>query len=110
MSIALSSFAPTAAATQPRNIEQLRAQAQELESVFLNTLIKQMFSGIKTDQSSFGGGFAEETWRGMQSEQLADQVAQSGGLGIAESLLGDLIAMQEAAQASASFSFMEQPR
>ena len=88
MSIALSSFAPatTASATQPRNIEQLRAQAEELESVFLNTLIKQMFSGIKTDQSSFGGGFAEETWRGMQSEQLANQIAQSGGLGIAESL------------------------
>ena len=40
MSIALSSFAPatTASATQPRNIEQLRAQAEELESVFLNTL------------------------------------------------------------------------
>lgn len=112
MSIALSSFAPatTASATQPRNIEQLRAQAEELESVFLNTLIKQMFSGIKTDQSSFGGGFAEETWRGMQSEQLANQIAQSGGLGIAESLMGDLIAMQEAAQASASSSFTGQPR
>ena len=59
---------------------------------------------------TFGGGFAEETWRGMQSEQLANQIAQSGGLGIAESLMGDLIAMQEAAQASASSSFMGQSR
>ena len=38
MSIALSGFSPAASATQPRNIEQLRAQAEELESVFLNTL------------------------------------------------------------------------
>jgi flagellar protein FlgJ len=107
MTLPVSGFAP---ATQPRNLEQLRSQARDLESVFVNTLIKQMFSGIKTDQSSFGGGFAEETWRGMQSEQLANQIAQSGGLGIAESLMGDLIAMQEAAQASASSSFMGQSR
>ena len=84
----------------PANIEQLRAQARELEGVFLNTLMKQMFSGLKTDQSSFGGGFAEETWRGMQAEQLSTQIAEAGGLGIAESLMGDLIAMQEAAQNS----------
>jgi len=109
MTLPVSGFAP-ATAPQPRNLEQLRSQARDLESVFVNTLIKQMFSGIKTDQSSFGGGFAEETWRGMQSEQLANQIAQSGGLGIAESLMGDLIAMQEAAQASASSSFMGQSR
>ncbi len=97
----ISGFTPAPApASQPHNIEQLRAQARELEGVFINTLMKQMFSGIKTDQSSFGGGFAEETWRGMQSEQLSNQIAESGGLGIAESLLGDLIAMQEAAQNS----------
>jgi flagellar protein FlgJ len=96
----ISSFAPATPAVQPKNIEHLRAQARELEGVFINTLMKQMFSGIKTDQSSFGGGFAEETWRGMQSEQLSNQIAESGGLGIAESLLGDLIAMQEAAQNS----------
>lgn len=86
--------------TLPANIDQLRGQAKELESVFINTLMKQMFSGIKTDQNSFGGGFAEETWRGMQAEQLSTQIAESGGLGIADSLLGDLIAMQEAAQKS----------
>jgi peptidoglycan hydrolase FlgJ len=91
-------------ATPPANLETLKAQARELESVFINTLMKQMFSGIETDKNSFGGGFAEETWRGMQAEQLSTQIAESGGLGIADSLLGDLIAMQEAAQNSpASF-------
>lgn len=105
MSNLISGFAPVIKAPEskpgePKNIEQLRSQARELEGVFLNTLMKQMFSGIKTDQSSFGGGFAEETWRGMQAEQLSNQIAESGGLGIADALMGDLIAMQEAAQNS----------
>lgn len=100
MSDLISGFVRPPAKPLPANIDQLRQQAQELEGVFLNTLMKQMFSGIKTDESNFGGGFAEETWRGMQAEQFSTQIAEAGGLGIAESLIGHLIAMQEAAQMS----------
>lgn len=77
--------------------EKVRSQAEELEAVFLNTLTKEMFSSIKTDESVMGGGFGEETWRSMQSEQIATNMAQNGGLGLAEQLLPDLLAMQEAA-------------
>ena len=81
----------------PGQIAQVRKQAEEFEGVFLNTLTKELFSSIKTDESVMGGGFGEETWRSMQSEQLAAAMAQNGGLGIAEQLLPDLLAMQEAA-------------
>jgi len=81
----------------PGQIEKVRRQAEEFEGVFLNTLTKELFSSIKTDESVMGGGFGEETWRSMQSEQLAASMAQNGGLGIAEQLLPDLLAMQEAA-------------
>lgn len=84
-------------ALDPATMNRLHKQAEELEGVFLNTLTKQMFSSIKTD-GDFGGGFGEETWRSMQSEQLANTMAQNGGLGIADQMMGDLIAMQEAAQ------------
>lgn len=73
-----------------------RAQATELEGVFLNTLMKEMFSSLKSDESSFGGGFAEETWRGMQAEQMASAMAESGGIGLADSIMGDILALQEA--------------
>ena len=82
----------------PAAMGRLRKQAEELEGVFLNTLTKQMFSSLKTDQASFGGGFGEETWRSMQSEQIANSMAQNGGLGIADQMMGDLVKMQEAAQ------------
>lgn len=82
----------------PTKIGHLRQQAEELEGVFLNTLMKEMFSSLKSDQSTMGGGFGEETWRGMQAEQLADAMARAGGIGIADAILPDLIALQEAAQ------------
>lgn len=77
---------------------KLRKQAQELEGVFLNTLVKEMFSGIKTDSKSFGGGFAEDTWRGIQAEQYSSNMAASGGIGLADQVMESLVALQEAAQ------------
>jgi flagellar protein FlgJ len=76
--------------------ERLHKQAVELEGVFLNTLMKEMFSSIDTSEESFGGGFAEETWRGMQAEQFANTLAEKGGIGLADNLMSDLLRMQEA--------------
>jgi flagellar protein FlgJ len=95
----MDALAPTAS-TSPDRLGRLRAQAEELEGVFLNTLMKEMFSSVGTDEQSFGGGFAEETWRGMQAEQFADAMAQSGGIGLADQLVADLLRHQEAAQLS----------
>lgn len=80
-----------------RQVDKLRQQAEELEGVFLNLLTKEMFATAKSD-NGFGGGFGEDTWRSMQSEQLANIMAQNGGLGIADQILGDMIAIQEANQ------------
>jgi flagellar protein FlgJ len=84
--------APTAA---------MLAQAKQLEGVFLNTLTSQMFSSIKTD-GAFGGGFGEQTWRGMQSEQMADNIAQSGGIGLADQIVKNLLDAQQAVQSTPS--------
>ena len=84
----------------PQNAKLLN-QAKSLEGVFLNTLTKEMFSSIKTD-GAFGGGFGEETWRGMQAEQLADSIAQSGGIGLADQITRSLLDVQEAAQRAAT--------
>jgi peptidoglycan hydrolase FlgJ len=76
--------------------QRLFKQAKDLEGVFLNTLMKEMFSSIKTDDADMGGGFGEETWRGMQAEQMANAVADQGGLGLAKQLMPTLLSMQEA--------------
>lgn len=76
---------------------RMHQQAKDLEGVFLNTLMKEMFSSIQTDDKSMGGGFAEETWRGMQAEQLSSAMADQGGIGLAEQLMPTLLKLQEAA-------------
>ncbi len=82
--------------TSAPGYDKLHKQAVELEGVFLTTLMKEMFSSIDTSESSFGGGFAEETWRGMQAEQFAGALAETGGIGLADQLMGDLLRLQEA--------------
>ncbi len=79
---------------------RLHQQAKDLEGVFLTSLMKEMFSSIKTDDQNFGGGFAEETWRGMQAEQFAGAMAEQGGIGLADQLMPTLLRMQEAAPES----------
>lgn len=92
---------PIKTTLEPAQLNRLKQQAEDLEGVFLNLLTKEMFATVKSE-NGFGGGFGEETWRSMQAEQLANTMAQNGGLGIADQLLGDMIAMQEAAQKTQS--------
>ena len=95
----VSLVSPNAASKVPTaTAQKLRQQAEDFEGVFLNTLFKEMFSSLKTDASALGGGFAEETWRGIQSERMAEAVAADGGVGIADAVYSDLLAVQERAQ------------
>ena len=91
----LANIADLGAKTDPN--AKLKTQAKGLEGAFLSTLMKEMFSSIKTD-GAFGGGFAEQTWRGMQSEQFANSVAQSGGIGLADQITRNLLDVQESLQ------------
>lgn len=93
-----SSFTLHSTASAGRSIDTLREKAQELEGVFLNTLVAEMFKGLETDSEMFGGGFAEETWRGLMAEQYADQMAKAGGVGLADQLVAALLQVQETTQ------------
>jgi flagellar protein FlgJ len=92
LSAAASLLQPTPSASYVAN---LREKAKSLEGVFLNTLTSAMFSSIKTD-GDFGGGVGEATWRGMQGEEMADEISKSGGIGLADSITASLLAAQEA--------------
>jgi flagellar protein FlgJ len=84
----------------PTAFDHAQAQAVELEGVFLNTLMKEMFASLGSEENVMGGGFAEETWRGMQAEQFADAMARAGGIGLADAIVADLLALQESAPAN----------
>lgn len=71
-----------------------RAQAKEFEAVFLQNMFNAMFETIEGG-GTFGDSNASETWRGMLSEQYAKSVVEAGGIGIAESVQRELVALQE---------------
>lgn len=87
-------------ANASNSTDPIRAKAEELEGVFLNTLVSQMFSSLDSE-GPFGGGHAEETWRSMQAEQYADMIAKNGGVGLADQIMSQLLASQEASQQQA---------
>lgn len=94
--------APTADAIDTGSplYQKLHGQAVQYEGVFLNQLVKEMMATVKTDASEFNGGFAEDTWRDMQSEQFADAMARQGGIGLADQLMPVLLRLQEASSST----------
>jgi Rod binding domain-containing protein len=72
-----------------------RAAAQDFETVFLNSMFANMFTGID-GEGPFGGGTGTGVWRSFLTEEYAKTFAKSGGIGIADHVYRSLIAMQEA--------------
>lgn len=70
--------------------------AEEFESVYLAQMLKPMFDTVEVD-SEFGGGHAEETWRSVQVDEMAKQIARSGGIGLADVISKEMLRLQEVA-------------
>lgn len=68
--------------------------AEDFEAFFLSQVFSEMFSGIETDPL-FGGGPGEGVFRSMMIQEFGKSVAQSGGVGIADSVMREMIALQE---------------
>lgn len=56
----------------------------QMESVFLRNFVENMLP--KDDGGLFGSGIAGEYWRSLLADQIADAIAATGKLGIAETL------------------------
>jgi len=67
--------------------------AREFESVFLTTMLKSMFTDL--GESGIEGGKAEATWRGLMVEEYAKTISEAGGIGIADMVKSELLAIQE---------------
>ncbi len=71
-----------------------REAAESFEAFFLTQVLDTMFAGIETG-GPFGGGSGEKQWRSMLNEQFATAISKSGGIGIADQLYRQILAIQE---------------
>jgi Rod binding domain-containing protein len=53
-----------------------------------------MFEGLSSD-GPFGGGQAEETYRGLLVDEYGKAIAKSGGVGLADQIAREMLKMQE---------------
>jgi Rod binding domain-containing protein len=70
-----------------------KAASREFESVFLNSMLQNMFTRIDGD-GPFGGSGALKVWRSFMTEQYANMLAKSGGVGIAPHVYQELLRHQ----------------
>jgi Rod binding domain-containing protein len=83
--------AQTLAAAQ--GAEEARRVAEEFEAVFLAEMLAPMFDNLDTEGLG-GGGAGERMFRPMLVEQYAKAIAQAGGVGIADSVMTEILRMQ----------------
>ena len=82
------------ASNDPNYDAKAREQANEFEASFLAALLRPVFEGLAKD-NEFGGGFAEETWSGLLTDEYAKGIQSSANLGIADHVYDQLIQLQE---------------
>lgn len=79
------------------NEATLRARAkdtaQKFEGQFLSIMMQQMFEGVKAD-GPFGGGVGEDMFRSLMTEQMGKQMAQSGGIGLSDTIQREILKLQ----------------
>jgi len=81
----------------PEQQQKAKTNAQEFESVFLNSMFQQMFAGVKGD-GPMGSTSGTGAWRSMLVDEHAKSFAKSGGVGISNDVFRTLI-MQQAGRA-----------
>jgi peptidoglycan hydrolase FlgJ len=92
---------PLSTTPQPRReddpaLAEARRAAEEFEAVFLAQMLAPMFEGLETDGLG-GGGMGEEIFRPMLVERYAAALSQSGGVGLADSIVRELMRLQATA-------------
>ncbi|GAN70597.1 hypothetical protein ASY01nite_05800 [Acetobacter syzygii] len=94
----------TQAGTTPQSglsaqaLEKTRKAAIEFEGMTIGEMLQPMFDTVDTANSLFGGGAAESQFRSLQVLEMGKQIANNGGIGLADSVYRQMLAMQEKAQ------------
>jgi len=79
------------------NKSAAKKAAKEFEAVFLNNMLQMMFTGLE-EGGTWGAGNGAEAWRGLLVNEYAESIADAGGIGLADAVERELIALQEASQ------------
>jgi len=90
--------APDAQATDggstPVDQKTMKA-AKDFEAMAISQMLEPMFATVDSSKDMFGGGPGEESFKPMLVTEMAKEVEARGGLGLADSIYKQMLAMQE---------------
>ena len=88
--------APPAASrpVQSADPAKIAKSAHDFEAMAIGQLLQPMFDTVDTAHDAFGGGPGEEAWKPMMVQELAKQIANHGGLGLAGPVYDAMLRMQ----------------
>ncbi len=76
-------------------LKKIEATAKDFEAVFLSEMMNLMFKDVKTDKM-FGGGNGEDMFRSFMVNEYGKNIADNGGIGIADDIKQSIIDLQAA--------------
>jgi Rod binding domain-containing protein len=93
--VGLPSGARPPAAGDPPRLAALRHAAQEFEAIFLAQVLGTMTQGLGGDDLTGGG--QNDVFRDMLNDEVAKLISRSGGIGVADAVLREMLTTQEVA-------------
>lgn len=76
------------------DMQKIKKTAQEFEAVFIAEMLRPMFENIDAAEP-FGGGNGAKIYRDMQVDEYGKAISKNGGIGLADSIMREMIKMQE---------------
>ena len=81
------------------NAEEVRHAVEEFEAFFISQTFEQMYATVPVNKT-FGGGNAEKIFRSMLIDEYGKMTAKSGGIGLTDQIMTQLLQQQETAAAT----------
>ena len=85
----------------PQVQKKAKAQAQDFEAMFLNSMFSQMTSSVK-GEGPFGDTTGTGVWRSMLTDEYSKSFAKAGGVGVSQQVYRSLIMQQAQGQSPAT--------
>ena len=70
-----------------------KANGEDFEAMFLNSMFQQMFEGV--GKGPFSGGPGATVWRSFLTDEYSKSFVKAGGIGLAKEVERALLAQQE---------------
>ena len=79
------------------DIEKTKEAVRDFEAFFITQMFEQMYSTVPVNDT-FGGGNGERIFRSLLLDEYGKMMAKSGGIGLTDTIMGQLLAQQNTAK------------